>query len=93
MKTRVIFRKFKDEILALFPALAGDMQPYKTCLSYGAVGQHSAASVELISKTRPAKQEEYQNLKLELERAGYELKIAHRFTQRDLKERIEQTNS
>ena len=50
-KTKVIFRKLKDgDIIALFPELPGDMNPYHTCESYMHVGQHGAASEQACDR-------------------------------------------
>lgn len=93
--TKVIFRRFKkrdgNDLIALFPALAGDQSPH-TCSSYQTIGQHGAASVGLVSITRKAKPEEYADLQKELERIGYRLKIAHKFTAADYRARLEQLN-
>ncbi len=93
MKTKVIFRKMgkiDPDIIALFPASAGDCNPYQTCNSYMHVGQHFAASVELMQYTKPATPEEYTSLQAELESLGYDLVIGYRFTQKDLQARKEQ---
>ena len=83
--TKVIFRKFKEgDIIALFPELPGTNDPY-TCESYMHVGQHSSASIDIVSITKPAKPDEYADLLAELKRIGYDdLRIAKRFTYGDL---------
>ena len=91
-KTRVIFKKLDGEVIALFPELAGDMNPYTTCESYMHVGQHGAASVELRN-LKPAKPEEYASLKAELESLGYDLIIARRMTRKDFLKRKAQVNN
>lgn len=99
MTTKVIFRKFNNswmqrdgEIIAIFPAQAGDMNPYTTCNSYMHVGQHGACHVDIIRDTFPAKPEEYQDLLAELVSIGYDdLKIAKRMTRKDLVARKAQT--
>jgi hypothetical protein len=81
-ETPVIFRKWKapgefydGDIIALFPADPGTYDPY-TCSSYAQIGQHSSADPWLVmAATKPAKPEEYAELKAELERIGYNLKI------------------
>jgi hypothetical protein len=76
--TEVIFRKEKDgDILALFPheidTLIGDIW------CYAHVGQHSGADYDYcIQKSKPAKANEYQYLKEELESLGYNLKVIKR---------------
>src|SRR5262245_40222871 len=73
--TPVIFRKFPEgDIIALFPAEPGDMSPY-TCASFQHVGQHGAASVELVRDTKAAKPAEYADLKRELESAPYRYRL------------------
>jgi chromosome segregation and condensation protein ScpB len=77
--TEVIFRKwnrknFKGDIIALFPYeifnLRGDI------LSYEHIGQHSGADYDdCILQTTPAKENEYNDLKTELESIGYNLKV------------------
>ena len=62
----VIFRKFKEgDIIALFPSLPADMK-YNNCTSYMHIGQHSAASINIIGNTKPATQQEYKPLYDEL---------------------------
>jgi hypothetical protein len=91
-KTRVIFKKFDEgDIIALFPELAGGMNPYTTCESYMHVGQHGATSVELAG-LNPANPEEYASLKAELESLGYDLTIARRMTRKDFLKRKAQVN-
>src|SRR3990167_2236987 len=94
--TKVIFRKSYPEAggegIALFPSLAGDSNPYRTCLCYTAAGQHGAASVDLYRSTFPALPSEYESLKDELEAIGYNLRVCKRFSRKDLRERIKQTN-
>lgn len=72
----VIFRKFPDgDVIALFGAMAGDMDP-SHCGSYMHVGQHGAASPDLVRTTVPATHEEYAALKRELQSPPYEYKLA-----------------
>lgn len=78
MKTKVIFRKYRDNgaILALFPDV--EHSP-GLCMSYEHIGQHSAAMYyHCLRITEPAKPNEYQSLKRELESIGYELIIKQR---------------
>ena len=80
-KTIVVFRKWKHGpekggVVALFPRIddiAG------RCLSYEHVGQHSIADYgAVIGITDPAQPDEYADLKAELERIGYSLRVAKR---------------
>jgi hypothetical protein len=82
--TAVVFKKFKDgDVIAFFPELPGDMSP-GTCSSYQHVGQHGAASVDLLRDLRPATPAEYGPLKSELESApyGYRFKVYKRAQRR-----------
>jgi len=89
--TKVIFRKFgkaeDHEIIALFPRIAGNMNP-STMMSYQHVGQHGAA--DCIDNTTLATEDEYKDLKKELESIGYNLKIAKKATYKDFQERQRQ---
>lgn len=85
MKTKVIFRKFRNngEIIALFPEEPGTLD-IDTCSSYMHNGQHASASVRLIDITDPAKPEEYADLKRELESLSpepYDLEVRKKITQ------------
>lgn len=75
MKTKVIFRTFRDasrEAIALFPELPHDVNGFQ-CVSYMHTGQHGGASPQLIRVTRPATPEESEPLAAELARIGYVL--------------------
>ena len=86
-------KEYEREVIALFPELPGDNDPYSTCLSYQHVGQHGAAAVSLMDVTRPATPEEYAPLMRELVAAvGYNLRIGHRFTRSDFLKRRELCN-
>lgn len=80
-QTVVVFRKFKhiDAVIALFPYIEEGFryQPsYIHVLSYMHVGQHSSADYNHCIKTsRPATEDEYKELKKELESLGYNLKV------------------
>jgi hypothetical protein len=89
MKTKCIFKMMGGQVIALFPELAGDNNPYKTCQSYCHLGQHGAASVEL-SSLKAATTYQYASLKVELEQLGYDLWIVTRFSRKMLQERIAQ---
>jgi len=88
MKTKVIFRIFKGEVIAIFPELPGDYNPRLTCLSYQHIGQHGAASVNLTEDTRPAKLAEYAPLMEELTSIGYDLRVGHRASRKDYNARV-----
>jgi hypothetical protein len=89
MKTKVIFKIFEGEVIALFPELAGDTNPYRTCLSFQHIGEHSCADVSL-SSLKPAKPSEYQRLFWELVGRGYELRVVKKFSRKMLQARIAQ---
>lgn len=77
MKTQIIFRYWRKDVIALFPYEIADMKG--NCLSYQHVGQHGAANYSaIVYESRPATQAELANLKEELERLGYNLEIIHR---------------
>ena len=88
-KTKVIFRKFKDDksIIAIFPTECGTNGPY-ACSSYMHLGQHGSADpYGLTFITTLAKPEEYESLRNELTRLGYNLDIRKRTGRQDLAER------
>ena len=91
-KTKVIFRKWNKEqggeVIAVFPELPGDFNPYRTCLSYEHVGQHGAITLNFSSWTLPASPAEYADLAKELESIGYNLDIRKRSSGKDLQARI-----
>ena len=77
--TDVIFRKEKDKtIIALFPYIIHDMAGNVMC--YAHLGQHGGASYNwAITETKPAKEDDYADLKRELENHyGYNLNIVKR---------------
>jgi hypothetical protein len=80
--TEVIFRKwnrkaFKNDIVALFPYEIEDFSG--NCMGYERVGQHGGANYTYcISASVPAKAEEYNSLKIELESLGYNLKVINK---------------
>lgn len=94
MKTKVLFRMFKGEVLALFPADAGNVGEPWNCSSYAHVGQHSGANcLGVIQDSRPAKPAEYRELAAELRRIGYQLQIVKRCTAADAESRRKQMES
>lgn len=93
MSTKVIFRKFKNgEVIALFPEEIADNNPFN-CLSYMHIGQHGAASQDIVYDTKPCKENEYSELKKELEGIGYEFEVITKFTNRHSVARIKLFNS
>lgn len=80
-ETPVIFRadragEFKGVVTAVFPTIPADSYG-ETFSCYGHIGQHSGATWDWYHTTRPAKPEEFADLKRELEAApyGYRLKV------------------
>jgi len=74
-ETLVVFRVWRDtgELIALFPAMK---EPGYLCGSYMRVGQHGAADYEgVVAQSRPAREEEYEDLHAELEDLGYRLRV------------------
>jgi hypothetical protein len=75
MKTKVIFRKSRDEVLAIFPEHPATHDG-RTCVCYAHTGQHGACDPFIHRRGyRLATPEEYAPLKAELERIGYDLHI------------------
>jgi|694.fasta_scaffold30353_9 hypothetical protein len=75
MKTKVVFRKSKDEVLALFPEIPATVTGHD-CMCYAHVGQHGSASPYIHRHGyRLATPEEYAPLKRELEAIGYDLHV------------------
>jgi hypothetical protein len=89
MKTKVVFKIMGGAVIALFPELPGDNNPYKTCLSYETIGQHGAASTSL-SSLKAATWVQYQSLYWELRGLDYDLEIVTRFSRKMLQSRIAQ---
>lgn len=87
-KSKVIFRFWKKDIIAIFPEELGDNSPY-TCSSYMHMGQHGACDPHIvINNSRLATPEEYNDLKEELEnQIGYNLIIIQRYRERHLRTR------
>jgi len=78
--TTVVFRMWRidgqDELIALFP-----YAPASPCLveSYQCIGQHGDADYgRIVAHSRPATEDEYRNLKRELECIGYKLIVRQR---------------
>ncbi len=91
MKTKVIFRHFQGEVVALFPEVAATVGMPWHCQSYAHIGQHSGADAAgVIRHSRPAKPSEYKPLAAELRKIGYRLKIVKRCTRKDYECRARQ---
>jgi len=89
-KTEVIFRKWKDDVIAIFPGLLTS-QNLHYCESYQHIGQHGACDpYHLMLVTKPAKPEEYRALYFELTQFGYNLEVIKRLQTRHREERKRQ---
>jgi len=64
--TKVLFRWWKKSVIAIFIEEPGTIN-HVTCDSYQHVGQHGACDPSIINNSRPATEEEYTDLKRELE--------------------------
>jgi hypothetical protein len=73
--TKVVFKMLQDEVIAIFPDNLYNEPLYgKTMVdSYMHIGQHSACSVELLNELQDASEEQYKDLKNELQTIGYKL--------------------
>lgn len=80
MKTKVIFRRFRDteEVIALFPFLPWNSYDPRLVTSYMHHGQHGGAVASLTATTLPASGPDVDALKRELESIGYELEVLGR---------------
>lgn len=75
--TTVIFRRFKDgDVIAILPYEIATKQGHVS--SYMHIGQHSAASLDVIGDTKLATPEQYAELQKELESIGYVMDIKRR---------------
>ena len=81
-ETIVVFRTSKEDgsVVALFPGMShetGDTSEHGTVLCYEqSIGQHGSADyAHVIAATRPATEEEYEDLAAELTDRGYRLRI------------------
>ena len=73
-ETEVIFRKFPEgDIIAIFPFEEWDRKGNYS--SYMHVGQHGGCSPDLAKELVRPGEEEYQDLKEELESIGYNLEV------------------
>lgn len=77
---RVIFRKFPEgDVIALFPDISADVEN-TLMVSYQHIGQHGGSSERLVNSTTLATEEEYKDLKKELELIGYKLRVVKRMS-------------
>ena len=79
-ETRVAFRiEGKDDVCAVFP---DDKNLSGLMACYAHIGQHSYCNWDWYRKTKPATSEQYADLKKELEKIGYVLKVVKRIQKR-----------
>jgi hypothetical protein len=71
-KTKVQFRIFKGELLAVFPYEIAN-RTLVNC--YAHIGQHSSCMWNIVYYSKPAKPYQYEDLFEELENLGYKLEI------------------
>jgi hypothetical protein len=93
-ETPVLFRIDPDDPsnpVAVFPTLPGSVQDRYSMTCYAHVGQHSACTMGWYDLTRPAKPEEYAELRAELESKPFEyrLRVYRRITAKHRKELAE----
>lgn len=78
----VIFRRDRSgrrDVFAFFPMEAASCTDPYLCTVYQHIGQHSSGSPDvMIRQSVPAKPREYRDLKVELRRIGYRLRILKR---------------
>jgi len=88
IQTKVIFRYWQEEVIAIFPEEIGDPN-HSTCNSYMTIGQHGACNPSvIIHNSRPATTEEHRCLENELTiYCGYNLKIVRRHRQSHVQKR------
>ena len=80
-KTKVIFRYWFDDVIAIFPEIIADDLSYH-CQSYEHFGQHGACNpIRVVYNSRPATEKERQPLLQELTKIGYDLEIVKRLRQ------------
>lgn len=83
--TLVVFRKWRDQpktVFALFPELPSDHLGLY-CDSYERIGQHAGADYHgCINASNPVSAEEAADLRQELQRIGYRLKVIKRASRR-----------
>lgn len=86
--TEMLFRKYRNgEIIALMPYVIETFR--YNCQSYMHIGQHGSARLaNVIKHTRQANEEEYAELKQELESLGYNVKPINRVNQKKLQNAI-----
>ena len=93
--TPVVFRRWRDTmtVFALFPTLPSDYEGH-FCDSYEHVGQHGGADYfGCVHASEPVSLDEATDLKRELERIGYRLRVIKRATWKQHEARTEAARS
>ena len=73
--TKVIFKMLDDEVIAIFPNNIYSEVLYgkKVVDCYMHIGQHSSCDIKFAEGLEDASEEQYKDLKIELETIGYNL--------------------
>lgn len=80
---KVMFRKFKGEVLAIFPYEVENQKGDVCC--YAHIGQHSTCDYDYVVKnSKKPSEAEINDLKAELVSIGYELKIVSKRSRKSL---------
>lgn len=77
---KVQFRKFKGEIIAVFPY---EIESNTNVLNYAHIGQHSSCIWNINQFSKPANEVEYKDLLSELQSIGYNLQVIKRRSHRE----------
>lgn len=81
--TKVVFRKWRGEIIALFPYEFTDQIGF-FCSSYMHVGQHGCADyTSIVNRSKPALPSEYESLRHELTNLGYNLLVIQKINMKE----------
>jgi hypothetical protein len=75
--TKVVFKMIDDEVIAIFPNNLYSEVLYgnKVVDCYMHIGQHSSCDIEFAKGLKDASEEQYKDLKNELEEIGYNLDL------------------
>jgi hypothetical protein len=80
-KVQFLFNEKTEDLFAFFPELLA-RKTYNVkrgeeifCQAYSHIGQHSECHIDYARESRKAAEEEYKELKQELESLGYNLKV------------------
>lgn len=91
LATPVIFRMLGDNPVAIFPTMPADtfglVLSHEHCLSFETIGHYGSWSMKQGQRARLATHAEYIELKKELQRMGYRLKVVKRIAAAHNRER------